>query len=156
MAQTLTKQLVAHIRSCLPALIESTSRELGLTKQKLSQIGKPVPDDKQTYLINVCFLYLNDDNHTIKFAIFFKLLYEYSRQLRAATEGGIGVRTTSVAISCNRDGTLLDALKSHSVQLFSKAREAFEELETEMEMLMPSELRPTKTKQKIKYCIKCV
>ena len=61
-----------------------------------------------------------------------------------------------MAISSSRDGTLLDAFQSHSVQLFAKAREAFETLEKEMEKLMPSELRPTKTRQKTKYHVKYV
>ena len=57
---------------------------------------------------------------------------EYGDQLTAATTGALGVEAFF------QDGTPLDELKSHCLQLFPKARAAFRSLESKMETLKPS------------------
>ena len=57
---------------------------------------------------------------------------EYGEQLSAATIGDLGVETHF------QDGTPLDELKSHCLQLFPKTRAAFRSLELKLETLKPS------------------
>ncbi|XP_062513213.1 interferon-induced GTP-binding protein Mx-like isoform X2 [Corticium candelabrum] len=58
---------------------------------------------------------------------------EYGEQLSAATIGDLGVETHF------QDGTPLDELKSHCLQLFPKTRAAFRSLELKLETLKPND-----------------
>ena len=58
----LTKQLVAHIKSCLPVIIKRCSKDLELATKELSHISDSVPTDKQCYLMRVVLF--NFELHT--------------------------------------------------------------------------------------------
>ena len=129
----LTKQLVAHIKSCLPVLIERCSKELEQATKELSHISDPVPTDKQSYLMQVvlcqfCIIQRFD----FRFINLKKLLMEYGEQLIAATTGDFGVETHF------QDGPPLHELNSQCLQLFPKTRAAFRSLESKLEELKPS------------------
>jgi interferon-induced GTP-binding protein Mx1 len=53
----LTRQLVDHIRACLPNLLEDVETALRETNEGLSELGAPIPKDKLRYLIQILLHY---------------------------------------------------------------------------------------------------
>jgi interferon-induced GTP-binding protein Mx1 len=53
----LTRQLVDHIQACLPNLLKNVEKALKDTTDSLEQLGKPIPADKISYLVQALLTY---------------------------------------------------------------------------------------------------